>query len=207
MSWTVAQITTLFRDLTGRKSTDQISDANILIEINHYYQHVFPLEANITEFKGWYTFDTVDGTGYQDLPDTVISVGSPAYCNDDEVNLWSDEKRFYEEYTHDYDTENVPTDILLFDRRLILRPIPDDAYEVRLRQRSSIPDALVTGDIDNAIYGLAIGYGSAIMYLKNQGEKDIAEEHADIYAEHIGNVRMFVLRQNLIGKRPPGGRF
>lgn len=207
MSWTVAQIISTFRDLTGRKSTNQISDANILIEANHYYQHVFPIESNVREFKGWYTFNTVDGTGYQDLPDSVIAITYPVYVDDDPVTLWTDEQRFYLEYPHDYTTEDVPSDVLLFDRRLILRPIPDAAYEVRLRKISSTPDALTSGEIDNSIYGPAIAYGTSIMFLMDKGEKDIAEEHAAGYKIHLGIVRKSNIIQQPVGKRPPGGRF
>ena len=207
MSWSVEQIISTFRDLTGRKSTNQIPDADILAAVNHYYQYVFPLEINITEFKGWYTFNTADGIGFQDLPETVLSVAPPVYSNDDAATLWTDEERFYAEYPHDYTTEDIPTDILLFDRTLILRPIPDDIYEVRLRQTSSIPDALTSGALDNSLFGPAIAYGTSVMFLADKGEKDIADEHADVYQYHLGLVRTYIIRQNPPGKRPRGGRF
>lgn len=207
MSWSVEQIISTFRDLTGRRSSNQISDADILVKINHYYQYVFPLEANITEFKGWYTFNTVASTGSQALPETILSVSPPVYSNDDPATLWTDEERFYSEYPHDYATEDIPVDILLFDRTLILRPIPDDAYEIRLRKTSSIPDALTTGSLDNSLFGPAIAFGSSIMFLCEKGEKDIADEHGSIYQYHLGLVRTYILRQNPPGKRSRGGRF
>jgi len=208
MAWTVTQIISKFRDLTGRKSSDQISDANILIEINHYYQYIFPLEAHIIEFKGWYTFDTTATIGTQTLPDTVLSVGPPVYSNDDDAVLWTDEKRFYQEYPHDYDSENVPTDILLLDRTLILRPIPDDTYEIRLRKTSSTPDALVDGEsLDVDTYGQAIAYGSSIMYLLDQAERDAADEHTPTYQYHLGIVRSYIIGQQPTGRRPRGGQF
>jgi len=207
MAWTVAQIISKFRDLTGRKSVNQISDADILIEINHFYQEVFPIEAGIPEFKGWYTFNTVASTGSQALPDTVLSVTFPAYVDDEEVTIWTDTQRFYEEYPHDYATENLPTDILLLDRTLILRPIPDDVYEARLRKTSSIPDALVTGEIDNPLWGRAIAYGSAITFLSDKGEKEIAGEHEPIYLYHLGLIRKGIILQAPTGKRPRSGRF
>ena len=207
MSWTVEQIIDLFRGLTGRKSSNQISDADILIKINQYYQHIFPLETGIPEFKGWYTFNTVASTGTQSLPTTVLSVTPPVYSNDEPATFWIDEERFYSEYPHDYDTEDVPVDILLFDRSLILRPIPDDVYEIRLRKTSSVPDALTTGALDQPLWGPAIGYGSAIMFLGDKGEKDIAEEHAEFFQFHLKTIRTYIVRQNPPGKRPRGGRF
>jgi len=207
MAWTVANVVSLFRDLTGRKSSNQISDTNILAKINHYFQYIFPGEAGIPEFKGWYTFNTVDGTGSQAIPDTVTEVSYPAYVDDKEVTFWTDEARFYEEYPHDYTTEKKPTDILLIDRILILRPIPDDAYEARLRKRSSTPDALVSGDLDNPLWGPALGFGSSIMFLMEKGEKDIADEITPGYKFHMASIRDQTIRQQPVGRRPAGGRF
>lgn len=207
MAWTVEQIVTLFRDLTGRKNANQISDVNILIEINHYYQHLFPLEADIREFKGWYIFNTADGTGYQDLPESVLGVSYPAYVDDTEIVLWTNEQKFYEDYPHDYTTEGLPTDVLLLDRQLIMRPIPDDVYSARFRKTSSIPDALTSGDLDNSIYGPAIGYGAAIMFQMAKGEKEIAEEHGAGYQYHLRLCRKHNILQMPVGRRPRGGRF
>ena len=207
MSWTVAQLQAKFRELTGRPSASQITDDDILIEINHYYQYIFPVETQISEFKGWYTFNTIDGTGYQDLPDTVTEVGSPAYVNNDGVNLWLDEKSFYEEYPHDYVTENIPTDILMFDRQLILRPIPDAVYPVRIRMKSSVPTALTTGDLDNSLWGYTIVYGSSIAYLSDEGDNTLAGELKPEYKYHLSTVTRQKIRQSPANKRPMGGNF
>jgi hypothetical protein len=207
MSWTVAQVVSTFRDLTGRKSSNQISDADILIRVNHYFQYIFPGEAQIREFMGWYTFNTVDGTGVQAIPDAVTELTYPAYVDDEEVTFWTDEARFYQEYPHDYTTEDTPSDILLIDRNLILRPIPDDEYEARLRKISSTPDALTTGDLDNSLWGPAIAFGSSIMFLMDKGEKEVAEEHGTGYQYHLSTIRNQVIRQQPIGRRPAGGRF
>jgi len=207
MSWTVEQVISKFRDLTGRKSTNQISDANILIEVNHYFQHIFPDEVHIHEFAGWYDFNTVDGTGSQAIPDDYIRITSPVYVDDEEVTFWTDVQRFYEEYPHDYTTEDLPSDILLLDRTLIIRPIPDDVYAVKLRSLSSIPSALTTGNLDNPKWGPTIAYGSSIMFLMDKGEQDVAAEHKDGYMYHLGTIDRQVILQRPIGMRPPGGRF
>lgn len=207
MAWTVDQIISKFRDLTGYKSSNQISDANILIEANHYYQYIFPGEARISEFMGWYTFNTVASDGDYDITETVTEITYPAYVDDDEVNFWTDYDSFYEEYPHDYTTEDLPTDILILDRSIILRPIPDDAYEVRLRKKSSTPDALTSGNLDNSLWGPSIAYGTSIMYLLDKGIDGAASELEPTYNYHISTVRKQNIRQMPIGKRPRGGRF
>lgn len=207
MSWTVTQITSLFRDLTGRKSSNQISDADILTRLNHYFQYIFPGEAGVSEFKGWYTFNTADGTGSQALPETVTEITGPAYVDDDPVTFWTDVKRFYEEYPHDYTTETKPTDILLIDRTLIIRSIPDAIYEARLRKTSSIPDALTAGNMENSLWGPIVGFGTSIMFLMEKGEQDLIEEITPGYNFHMAAVRGQVIRQRGVGRRPSGGRF
>ena len=207
MSWTVEQVISKFRDLTGRKSSNQISDANILIEINHYFQHVFPDEVNIHEFSGWYQFNTVDGTGFQAIPDDYIRVVPPAYVDNKEATFWTDVQRFYENYPHDYTTEDVPIDILLEDRTLILRPIPDAVYAAKIRMLSSIPSALTTGALDNPKWGPTIAFGTSIQFLMDKGEKDVAEELGAGYAYHLGTINRQVILQRPVGMRPPGGRF
>lgn len=207
MSWAVANVISKFRELTGRLSSNQISDADVLIEINRYFQYIFPGEAQISEFRGWYTFNTTASTGSQDIPDSVTEVGYPAYINDDEVTFWLDVQRFYEVYPHDYDTEDLPVDILLLDRSLIIRPIPDDTYEVRLRKKSSTPDALTSGNLDNSLWGPAIAYGTSIMFLEDRGDNGTADELKEVYKFHRATVRDQFIRQQGTGRRPPGGRF
>ena len=217
MAWTVEKMITVFRDLTGRKSTGQISNTDVIDYLNRYYRYVYPLEVITPELKGWYTFNTVASTGSEDINDDVLDIKDPVYVNDDRASLWTDEDRFYAEYPLDYTTEDVPTDILLFDRTLILRPIPDDVYEVRLRCHIMLDE--ISGDFpfvfpftfdDSPYLGLwvpAVAYVTAIMYLQQKGEGDIAAEFIPMYEYYIGLLEKYNIRQAPIGKRPAGGRF
>ena len=212
MAWTVAQVISEFRDLTGRKSTGQLSDAAIVIRANQYWQDVFPYDVKfqVPELELWHTFNTVDGDGDYNLStdgSNIIRVGGPAYVDDNPADLWTDVERFHDEYPHDYETEDRPTDILLFGRVLYLRPIPDDIYEVRIR-KTSRPTAWVSTDtITPEPAGPCIAYGSAVMYLSSQGERDIAEEHVSMYNHFLGAMRSYIIKQIPVGRRPRGGRF
>lgn len=212
--WTVAKILTTWRNLTGRKSTNQISDSGILDYLNMYWQYILPVETITPELKGWYTFNTTASTGSKDINDQLFSIMNPVYVNDVEVTLWTDEKRFYEEYPLDYDTEDVPTDLLLFDRSIIMRPIPDDSYEVRLRAQKLV-SAITASDLpftfDESPYiGLwapAVAYGGAVIYLSEKGESELVAELSPIYQYFIDLLRQYAIKQQPVGRRPPGGRF
>ena len=212
MSWTVAQVISEFRNLTGRKSTSQISDTNVITRLNQYYQDMFPYDVkfSVPELELWHTFDTTASDGDYNLSTdgpNIVRVGPPAYVNDEPVNFWTDVERFHSEYPFDYDTEDVPTDILLFGRVLYLRPVPDDAYEVRLR-KTSRPDAWTSTDtITPEPVGPCMAYGAAIMYLSAQGERDIAEEHVAMYNHYLGVMRSYIIKQFPKGRRPRSGRF
>jgi hypothetical protein len=205
--WTVDQLISKFRDLTGRPDSGQITDTVILAEINHYYQYIFPIDAQVSEFKGWLIFDTAVSTGEYEIDDSVTQIESPIYINDDQVSLWTDIERFYRQYPQDYDTEGIPVDVLLLDRSLILRPIPDAVYSVKARKTSSTPDALVSGAIDNSLWGYVIAYGAAIIYLMSVGEHELVAELEPGFIYHRNTVRKQIIRQQPIGRRPAGGRY
>jgi hypothetical protein len=214
MGWTMTKLISTFRDLTGRKSTSQISDVDIIDYLNRYYRYVYPLEVVTPELKGWYTFDTVASTGSQDINDEVLDIKNPIYIDNDRATLWTDEDRFYQEYPLDYDTEAKPTDILLFDRTLIIRPIPDDAYEVRLRCHLMLDE--ISGDFpfvfpfsfdDSPYLGLwcpAVAYGSAILFLNQKGESDIGQELVPTYKYFLNLLERYEIRQYIPGRRPKG---
>lgn len=225
--WTVANIITEFRDLTGRKSTNQISDSAVLEYVNRYYQYTMPvnLKFKIPELKGWLEFTTADGEGTFNLSSApsgalpfvlpltfgieygVINVSAPLHINDEPANLWLDEDRFYSEYPPDYDTEGVPTDVLFFGRALLLRPIPDDEYPVRM-QAEYAPNALtLTGSPMHPIFAPVAAYGSAIMFLDAKGESDIAQERVPMFQHYLGVAQSYIIRQLASKRRPKGGRF
>jgi hypothetical protein len=228
MSWTPTELVSVFRDLTGRKSYNQISGTDILSKINQYYQHVFPLEAGfaIPELKTWLTFDTVASTGEYDIATagdvtfpitfplpTFISydtlcIQPPFYINNVQATFYTDSEKFYSEYPLDYDTEGVPVDVLRRGNSLVLRPIPDDAYECRVI-REVLPEALSPSDEYpvNPIFAPMIVYGSAIMFLSSKGEQDDAEEHVPMYKHYVGLVQAYVIKNKPIGSRSRGGRF
>ena len=59
-TWTLAEQRALWRELTGRPSTGQISDVNVNKEINDYYVHHFSHDAKVDEFNVYFTENYTD---------------------------------------------------------------------------------------------------------------------------------------------------
>jgi len=55
LTWKLSEIRAEFRKLTGRSSTDDISDANADNAINDYWVNHFPTDARVDRFDGFFT--------------------------------------------------------------------------------------------------------------------------------------------------------
>jgi hypothetical protein len=211
MTWSIAQVISDFRKHTGKPDTSHISDENILIELNHFYQYIFVNEPRLQGApeldKTWYTFNSSDGVGSQALPATISVVKPPVYVDDLPATLWIDEERFYTEYPHDYTSEAKPSDILLWGRTLILRPIPDDTYEVRLAAVAAPSELTDAFTLSNSAWGPAIAAGASVHHLKLQGDDDQAKEVSALYDAYLSNISRQIIQQWPPGRRPRGRRF
>jgi len=94
--WNLAEIRELFRELTGRRSSSQISDADVNKEINDYYVNHFPHDANVDEFNDFHT-QALSATddGVYDLPETIDRFDDPVTINGNEIILYRDRELFF----------------------------------------------------------------------------------------------------------------
>jgi hypothetical protein len=63
VEWTLAKIRSEIRRLTGRRSTNSISDADLTERINHFYTLLLPYEIDLAELSVMAQFNTEAGTG------------------------------------------------------------------------------------------------------------------------------------------------
>ncbi|KKK64120.1 hypothetical protein LCGC14_2987430, partial [marine sediment metagenome] len=54
-TWTLEEIRDLFRPMTGRRDTGQLSDVNANKEINDYYVNLFSHDSGVDEFNVFFT--------------------------------------------------------------------------------------------------------------------------------------------------------
>lgn len=197
MGWSLADIRTKIRALTGRPSSTQISDANILIKINNYYQFVFPFEVNVHEFEGFTELSTVDGTETYTVPDGIKTINIPVTITDSDGNanfldLYTNRLEFFQAFpdadNDEADEKDQPQGMFVYGRTIYLRPVPDAIYTVKYWHLAQLPTAF-DGETDTGsdeMWGPAIAYGTSIEILEEAGQDDMAAKIKDRYAFHIG---------------------
>lgn len=209
MDWTLSDIKSKVRSLTGRPGTGALSDSALLDHINQYFRNVLPVEVDLEELRTWFSFVTsaADGGKYA-LHRDVLAVESPVTLEDsdgnvDRITFYSDAGTFFTDFPDsdndpdDTDTHAEPTALLAWGRRLYLRPIPDGTYTVKFRARRRPFAILATGassgtefvnDTDypeDYAWGPLIAYGAAIDILQDAGEDEEADRLKDLYVYHL----------------------
>ncbi len=100
-TWKLSEQRDLFRELTGRPSTNQISDINVNKEINDYYVNHFSHDAKVDEFDVFFT-QALSATddGIYALASNIDRLDDPITINGREIVLYRDRELFFG--THDY---------------------------------------------------------------------------------------------------------
>lgn len=100
-TWKLSEIRDLFRELTGRPTTGQISDVNVNKEINDYYVNHFPSDAKVDEFDVFYT-QALSPTdiGIYSIGSNIERLDGPITINGREIVLYRDRELFFG--THDH---------------------------------------------------------------------------------------------------------
>lgn len=104
MAWTLEKIRTKVRRLTGRLSTNQLSNASILEYINDFYQEKMIVELNLQELEAWYDFSTTVNDDDYDLQSTDFTLNDPVYVNGAQARFYTDPKTFYADFPPNYPT-------------------------------------------------------------------------------------------------------
>jgi len=192
-----------FRKITGKRTIAQMSAVDVKAALNDFYRVRLPEIISPPEFKGWYSINTVDSTETYALPATIIAVSGPLYLDDEQIDFYTDKEVFFDEYPMDDTDEGQPTGVLLFDRTLYVRKIPDGVYTLKMRKVSSTPDELVNdADLpDNELWGRAIVYGAAIELKSDEGDTDGMQSLAPLYKVYVGLIHNNTVAQIPIGTR------
>lgn len=203
MDWTLSQIRTKFRQVTGQLSTSQLSNDDVDEKINDFYLNVFPGEVQASELKGFYSFNTIDGTGEYTKPSTVFDINRPLTIDDGDgdavgkLGLWRNKEDFFDLYPEDDSAdENTPVDMLLYGNTFYLRPIPDDVYTIKMAAVQK-PTELSADDSvpTNPKWGPVIAYGAAIQMLTEQKDWDAVEKYTSVYQFYLNLVNRDDLAQ------------
>lgn len=109
MSWTLANIRQLVRDLTGRPSTDQITDTELDTRINDYYLFTMPFELKEQITNQFLQFKTTPGQDVYSFPGGYFTDSPGAYADGFPLVFYQDPDIFYQDWPQQYAVENIAT--------------------------------------------------------------------------------------------------
>ena len=100
-TWKLSEIRDLFRELTGRPSTDQITDVNANKEINDYFVNHFSHDARVDEFNVFFTqaLSATDDGKYP-LASNIDRLDDPVTINNREIVFYRDRELFFGVHDH-----------------------------------------------------------------------------------------------------------
>lgn len=137
MDWTLAEIRAKVRTLTGEPSTNQITDDEVDININDYYQNKFPAECMPEELKSWFTQATSPtDSGEYSISSDVVLLKDPATVNGERVKLYQDPIRFKALYPKDTGTAYAITDPTLVIGSSSKAAVANSAFSYRIQNYS-----------------------------------------------------------------------
>lgn len=94
-TWTLSDIRSKVRKVTGRFSESQLSNSDLDDYINRFYQYTFPAEVKLEKKLVDYTFVTTENQAYYDMPEaTYTNFEPPATCNNLSMNWYQDPTYF-----------------------------------------------------------------------------------------------------------------
>lgn len=175
-TWKLSEIRALWRELTGRPSTGQISDEDANKDINDYYVNHFSHDARVDEFNVFFTqalSPTDDGV--YSISQNIDRLDDPVTINGRQIVLYRDRELFFggidhhhHHFSHFTGQRTSFHHIQFKDEQFITNPIlvigssdttkvkhSDFSYEVQNKSYSkSSSEVDLTGDaIPQGLYG------------------------------------------------------
>lgn len=108
-NWSLAQIRSKFRDITGSPSTDQISDADCNKRINDYYVFTMPFELKVQIENAYLEFKTVVGQDVYTFPGGYFTDSPGAYADGFPMVFYQDPDIYFQDWPQQYAVDNLAT--------------------------------------------------------------------------------------------------
>jgi hypothetical protein len=107
MSWTLADIKQKVRNVTGRPSTDQLLEADLLNYINNYYLFTMPFELKEQITNQFLKFKTTPGVNVYAFPGGYFTDQPGAYADGFPLIFYQDPDIFYQDWPQQYAVDNI----------------------------------------------------------------------------------------------------
>lgn len=102
MGWSLSDIKTKVRNLTGTPSTDQLSDADLVTYINNYYVFSMPMELKEQVQLNFLDFKAFPGVDLYSFPGGFFTDQPLAYADGFPMTFYQDADRFYQDFPQQY---------------------------------------------------------------------------------------------------------
>jgi hypothetical protein len=109
MGWTLADIRSKFRQVTGRPSEDQITNDEIDERLNNYYVFVMPFELKEQIQNNYLEFKTTPGIDVYSFPGGYFTDSPGAYADGFPLVFYQDPDIFFQDWPQQYAVENIAT--------------------------------------------------------------------------------------------------
>jgi len=109
MGWQIADIRTKIRAVTGRPSTDQITDAQLNNYINNYYVFTMPFELKEQIENNYLKFTTTPGVDVYSFPGGYFTDSPGAYADGFPLVFYQDPDIFFQDWPQQYAVDNIAT--------------------------------------------------------------------------------------------------
>jgi len=216
MPKTVQDVLTIFRNVTGRTDIQDpmFTDEIMIGYLNDFYQLIMGQEVRLFENKSWYEFNMTIGQSDYDVDTQATASTStsgtsilrpPAYADGYWIAWYQDPKIFFNIWpeTQVYDQAR-PTYVLYYDRKLIFRQPPDQAYHIKIANYTINPAINnVGGEIAQDYWFRYIAYGAAIDLLNDYNELDRANNLMGAFNRYKNLVQARTYTQNTEQRAAP----
>lgn len=109
MAWTLSDIRTKVRNVTGSPSTDQISDSSLNTYINNYYVLTMPFELKEQITNQFLSFKTTPGVNVYSFPGGYFTDQPGAYADGFPLVFYQDPDVFYQDWPQQFAVDNIAT--------------------------------------------------------------------------------------------------
>ncbi len=105
--WTLADIRSKVRSITGTPSESQLSTAQINAYINDYYVYTMPHELKVQIQNNFLDFKTEPGVTVYSFPGTYLTDSPGAYADGFPLIFYEDPDIFYQDWPQQYNVDSV----------------------------------------------------------------------------------------------------
>lgn len=191
--WPFSKVKSKVREYAGKPTEIELTDANLLDEINFYLVEVLPLELMTDSLRGYWVQSVA--SELVTLPDSIISIeepmtldyGTPPQGYDpnyffdplaENVIYWNalivytEPQKFFEIWPNNQTwTVGQPYALLLYGRKLLFRPPPDQTYTFRSPAMIKASALVSAGDVLlRDLWGQFIAYAVAHKLVSEEGD-------------------------------------